>query len=331
MEQLLTLKDVATLLQVSPQTLRKWDDKLKVIKTEGGHRRYNQKVIFDFMNNEKYERSVFYWPIDYYKYLAEREVEAIHSKWKDKADLSCGIWTEQCVAIILENQKSFSEFLETDFDIDRIKSKLSQIISPYLLGCTPLVDQNGLIFYKRDRGDKWVFESENYCCGIYDAGIDELNKLLIEDLINWSGTVYHYTCPENSLFDTEFHITRNASLRNMIDSVKAKILEKTNIDKEELSFSILTHPDNHDCLIKVLLHEDKFVLSGGSTDSLEYTSTYMPKDKVLIVAKPKSDYYLNGYVFSPFMVDLPSRTCMIRKLLREGSKMFGVINYVKEI
>ena len=45
MGRLLNIKDAASYLNVSQDTLRKWDkaDKLKPLKTAGGHRRYSLK------------------------------------------------------------------------------------------------------------------------------------------------------------------------------------------------------------------------------------------------------------------------------------------------
>ena len=47
MGRLLSIKDTASYLNVSQDTLRKWDkaDKLKPLKTAGGHRRYRHSKI----------------------------------------------------------------------------------------------------------------------------------------------------------------------------------------------------------------------------------------------------------------------------------------------
>lgn len=47
MEQLLTMSEVAKILNVSQTTLRNWDKqgKLKALKTLGGHRRYPKSQI----------------------------------------------------------------------------------------------------------------------------------------------------------------------------------------------------------------------------------------------------------------------------------------------
>ena len=51
MGRLLSIKDTASYLNVSQDTLRKWDkaDKLKPLKTAGGHRRYDTDTLDEFM------------------------------------------------------------------------------------------------------------------------------------------------------------------------------------------------------------------------------------------------------------------------------------------
>ena len=54
MGRLLSIKDTASYLNVSQDTLRKWDkvDKLKPLKTSGGHRRYDTDTLDDFIGKE---------------------------------------------------------------------------------------------------------------------------------------------------------------------------------------------------------------------------------------------------------------------------------------
>ena len=54
MGRLLTIKDTASSLNVSQDTLMKWDkaDKLKPLKTAGGHRRYDTDTLDDFIGKE---------------------------------------------------------------------------------------------------------------------------------------------------------------------------------------------------------------------------------------------------------------------------------------
>lgn len=55
MDRLLTLKETGKLLNVSKQTLQRWDNsgKLIAIRTEGGHRRYKLSDIENIMNKNK--------------------------------------------------------------------------------------------------------------------------------------------------------------------------------------------------------------------------------------------------------------------------------------
>lgn len=58
MDRLLTLKETGKLLNVSKQTLQRWDNsgKLIAVRTEGGHRRYKLsdiEKIFDMKNEQQ--------------------------------------------------------------------------------------------------------------------------------------------------------------------------------------------------------------------------------------------------------------------------------------
>jgi len=54
-DRLLTIKEAADILRVSPRTLRRWDEtgKLEAIKTVGGHRRYCQEDVLQFIGVER--------------------------------------------------------------------------------------------------------------------------------------------------------------------------------------------------------------------------------------------------------------------------------------
>lgn len=63
MEQLLTMAEVAQILNVSQTTLRNWDKqgKLKALKTLGGHRRYPKsqiETIFDYTASQEENQDV---------------------------------------------------------------------------------------------------------------------------------------------------------------------------------------------------------------------------------------------------------------------------------
>lgn len=55
MGKLLNIKEAASYLNVSQDTLRKWDraDKLKPLKTVGGHRRYDTDILDEFIGTKK--------------------------------------------------------------------------------------------------------------------------------------------------------------------------------------------------------------------------------------------------------------------------------------
>ena len=60
MDKLLTIAETANILNVSKWTLRNWDDsdKLKAIRTEGGHRRYLESEVQQFMGKEYIENEI---------------------------------------------------------------------------------------------------------------------------------------------------------------------------------------------------------------------------------------------------------------------------------
>ena len=51
MSNLLNIKEAAAYLNVHPDTLRRWDEKGKLnsLTTEGGHRRYTQEQVDEFI------------------------------------------------------------------------------------------------------------------------------------------------------------------------------------------------------------------------------------------------------------------------------------------
>ena len=59
MSKLLNIKEASEYLNVSQDTLRKWDrsNKLKPLKTAGGHRRYDTDMLDEFIGVDKKEES----------------------------------------------------------------------------------------------------------------------------------------------------------------------------------------------------------------------------------------------------------------------------------
>ena len=56
-EQLFTTEDLSNMLQVSKSTIKRWaeDGKLQCFRTPGGHRKFNQKNIQEFISRYNYE------------------------------------------------------------------------------------------------------------------------------------------------------------------------------------------------------------------------------------------------------------------------------------
>lgn len=79
MDRLLTLKETGKLLNVSKQTLQRWDNsgKLIAIRTEGGHRRYKLSDIEKIINMKDKQQEILNKVEDY---LRETYISAIGEK-----------------------------------------------------------------------------------------------------------------------------------------------------------------------------------------------------------------------------------------------------------
>ena len=76
MDRLLTLKETGKLLNVSKQTLQRWDNsgKLIAVRTEGGHRRYKLSDIEKIINMKDKQQKILNKVEDY---LRETYISAI--------------------------------------------------------------------------------------------------------------------------------------------------------------------------------------------------------------------------------------------------------------
>ena len=79
MDRLLTLKETGKLLNVSKQTLQRWDNsgKLIAVRTEGGHRRYKLSDIEKIFNMKDEQQKILDKVEDY---LRETYISAIGEK-----------------------------------------------------------------------------------------------------------------------------------------------------------------------------------------------------------------------------------------------------------
>ena len=79
MDRLLTLKETRKLLNVSKQTLQRWDNsgKLIAVRTEGGHRRYKLSDIENIIDMKDKQHEILD-KVEYY--LRETYISAIGEK-----------------------------------------------------------------------------------------------------------------------------------------------------------------------------------------------------------------------------------------------------------
>ena len=79
MDRLLTLKETGKLLNVSKQTLQRWDNngKLIAVRTEGGHRRYKLSDIEKIINMKDKQQEILDKVEDY---LRETYISAMGEK-----------------------------------------------------------------------------------------------------------------------------------------------------------------------------------------------------------------------------------------------------------
>lgn len=78
MSNLLNIKEASEYLNVHPDTLRRWDKEGKLIpvKTEGGHRRYQQEVLDEFIGIHQKEEKEVALPVATYSRVSSHEQKA---------------------------------------------------------------------------------------------------------------------------------------------------------------------------------------------------------------------------------------------------------------
>lgn len=78
MSNLLNIKEASEYLNVHPDTLRRWDKegKLVPVKTDGGHRRYQQEVLDEFIGIHQKEEKEVSLPVATYSRVSSHEQKA---------------------------------------------------------------------------------------------------------------------------------------------------------------------------------------------------------------------------------------------------------------
>ena len=78
MSNLLNIKEASEYLNVHPDTLRRWDKegKLVAVKTDGGHRRYQQETLDEFIGIYQKEEKDVILPVATYSRVSSHEQKA---------------------------------------------------------------------------------------------------------------------------------------------------------------------------------------------------------------------------------------------------------------
>ena len=78
MSNLLNIKEASEYLNVHPDTLRRWDKegKLVAVKTDGGHRRYQQETLDEFIGIHQKEKEEAVLPVATYSRVSSHEQKA---------------------------------------------------------------------------------------------------------------------------------------------------------------------------------------------------------------------------------------------------------------
>ena len=92
MGRLLNIKDTASYLNVSQDTLRKWDkaNKLKPLKTAGGHRRYDTDTLDEFIGRNKtfdeFIQDAWDWIEPYFvaQQICKESIEALRQNFTNR-------------------------------------------------------------------------------------------------------------------------------------------------------------------------------------------------------------------------------------------------------
>jgi len=216
---------------------------------------------------------------------------------------------------------------------------LHSLSCPYFIHMFPMIHPTTIVFYKRCRETRVVIESESVCATWIDSlpnylgmfyahtdktswlaaftqNIEEIDKQVFQDLQINSGTITQDD-GSGTIYDL---------IQKTIDTVASKLHFQT--DK----FWVVLPPEKYsNSHIKLTKYLNKIVNPPVNADV--YVSRYMQPDNILVGVK--DDNHI-GYVFAPYCLMVEAKKLRLdesktaisyygRKLLREGSKCFGLI------
>lgn len=335
-DKYLTAKEAAGFLGVSVQTLRNWDDNgyLKASRTIGGHRRYLDDDLEDFVRGKKKIEYYSCWELDHLYHL---ENSALCEGEKDSRAKECGGFTKSQIGLLLKNQDTAhdNETKKLNQDLDLFYRIASSFSSPYLFETKVSNNMSSLVAYKRtrhypDASSKVVIESEDVCAVTnvesywfgedaekqFKKIIQTIDSSCLEDIINNVSPKHQFEIKFNEVEET-------------IEKVINLIDERTGFKEPKY----VVYPPELACnpngLIKLT---DNLKVLGNDFSNYDYkfyVSRLIPDNKILIGSKSIDGF--SGYVFAPYMImcqDGFKNRFMMRvgkKFLREGSGFFGLI------
>jgi excisionase family DNA binding protein len=328
---LVSINEIAGLLNVSVQTVRNWEEKgyLKSTRTVGGHRRFNLQSVRDFHDNIKNNLSLIMCgeALDEQWRRDERIYQALTATQAKK----CGGFTEVAMAILTQNQLTCYGKDNREYAKELMFKIAGYLSSPYFFPTQAMFNSSELIFYQRKRTNNnscnFVIESEE----VYSTTWKRRNTYLHDGDEELEG--FQEMCDDidrgnlNSIISNVQNptsVSREALEETIVEEVTKKAWTGIN------NIVVIMPPelcDNNYKFEKLNDNTRKISNVGIDIPNLEmYSTRLIPSDKVIIGNK---DWDNCGYVFTPYVLAFKHHDLFIRagrKLLREGINFYNVIH-----
>lgn len=271
-------------------------------------------------------------------------------------------WSKKDVAILLRNQQCFERI--DIVVISRMKRVLQNMVAPYLVQVGSLMNCTDLVYYWRNRGpSKLVMESEEVTSSTWknETSLDLLilqhNTTVIEDLV--------YNASHKKVCDLRNTPCLNSDIKQMVDDIVADTgvtdgspwvlvsenslcrfglniyLDETDEPERDVTFDMKYVGTLRGTNIKV--YKYKFPMSAilVGVNSVSFPG-YVVMPYLLTGPRRLGQYTVRGEIELPIQNSLPiceipsiqslihedpTVNCMRvgRKLLREGSKLYGTL------
>lgn len=294
-----------------------------------------------------------YWYIKFEEEKKKNRKKELKDKWCKSHDISdCGKWTQEDLAVILENQTLIHEIYNTNPQLDLVKKMLLNFAAPYLVHAETLLEPLELVLYYRKReNDHITWEREDICTCLSKFYLSEkinINKLCGKeiyfkfDLIlnpkfkqseNWTKTIVDILD-----FEVLSDITNNAKYKIMCKPNKIKeklnkcisILEEKNIFGDNENW-IVTSPK---IALKLNTREKSKLTQnldycGNYNGTKVYSTKLIPEDRIILGFLSPSG--IHSYCFKPYVLVGPTwndgtlELKYAKKLFKEGSRNYATI------